>query len=61
MKEITRQLFARALDAIEAADILLTNDKVDFAAWQCHRVLWSTLCEDQRTRPKISSLVIDFI
>jgi len=30
MKDTTRQLFARAEDAIEAADILLTNDKVDF-------------------------------
>ena len=30
MKETTQQLFARAADAIEAADILLTNDKVDF-------------------------------
>ncbi len=32
VKETTRQLFDRALDAIEAADILLTNGKVDFAA-----------------------------
>ena len=31
MKETTSQLSARAVDAIEAADILLTNDKVDFA------------------------------
>jgi hypothetical protein len=32
MKETTSQLFDRAQDAIEAADILPTNDKVDFAA-----------------------------
>jgi hypothetical protein len=32
MKDTTRQLFDRAVDAIEAADILLTNDKADIAA-----------------------------
>ena len=40
MKETTGQLFARALDAIEAADILLTNDKVDFAAGRAYYAMF---------------------
>ena len=32
VKETTRQLFDRAVDAIEAANILSTNEKADFAA-----------------------------
>ena len=31
MKETTEQLFARAQDAIEAADILWTKEKTDIA------------------------------
>ena len=42
MKETTSQLFARALDAIEAADILLTNDKVDFAAGRAYYAMFYT-------------------
>ena len=42
MKESTRQLFARAVDAIEAADILLTNDKVDFAAGRAYYAMFYT-------------------
>jgi uncharacterized protein (UPF0332 family) len=42
MKETTQQLFARAVDAIEAADILLTNDKVDFAAGRAYYAMFYT-------------------
>ncbi len=42
MKETTSQLFARALDAIEAADILLTNGKVDFAAGRAYYAMYYT-------------------
>jgi uncharacterized protein (UPF0332 family) len=42
MKETTSQLFARAIDAIEAADILLTNDKVDFAAGRAYYAMFYT-------------------
>ena len=42
MKDTTRQLFARAADAIEAADILLTNDKVDFAAGRAYYAMFYT-------------------
>ena len=42
MKETTQQLFARAADAIEAADILLTNDKVDFAAGRAYYAMFYT-------------------
>ncbi len=40
MKETTRQLFARAVDAIEAADILLTNGKTDFAAGRAYYAMF---------------------
>lgn len=40
MKETTRQLFDRALDAIEAADILLTNGKTDFAAGRAYYAMF---------------------
>lgn len=36
MKETTEQLLARAVDAIEAADILLTNEKTDIAAGRAY-------------------------
>lgn len=42
MKETTRQLFARAVDAIEAADILLTNEKTDFAAGRAYYAMFYT-------------------
>jgi len=42
MKETTSQLFARAVDAIEAADILLTNDKVDIAAGRAYYAMFYT-------------------
>ena len=42
MKETTSQLFARALDAIEAADILLTNDKIDIAAGRAYYAMFYT-------------------
>ena len=42
MKETTRQLFNRAQDAIEAADILLTNDKADFAAGRAYYAMFYT-------------------
>jgi len=42
MKETTGQLFARAADAIEAADILLTNDKADFAAGRAYYAMFYT-------------------
>jgi uncharacterized protein (UPF0332 family) len=40
MKDTTQQLFARAVDAIEAADILLTNGKVDFAAGRAYYAMF---------------------
>lgn len=43
MKETTRQLFARALDAIEAAEILATNGKVDFAAGRAYYAMFILL------------------
>jgi len=42
MKETTRQLFVRALDAIEAAEILVTNNKVDFAAGRAYYAMFYT-------------------
>ncbi len=42
MKDTTRQLFDRAADAIEAADILLTNDKTDFAAGRAYYAMFYT-------------------
>ncbi len=42
MKETTRQFFARAADAIEAAEVLLTNDKVDFAAGRAYYAMFYT-------------------
>lgn len=42
MKEATRQLFARAYDAIEAADILLTNGKVEIAAGRAYYAMFYT-------------------
>jgi uncharacterized protein (UPF0332 family) len=41
MKDTTQQLFARAVDAIEAADILLTNGKVDFAAGRAYYAMFN--------------------
>ena len=40
VKETTRQLFARAVDAIEAADILLTNEKSAFAAGRAYYAMF---------------------
>lgn len=40
MKETTQQLFARAVDAIEAADILLTNGKTDIAAGRAYYAMF---------------------
>jgi uncharacterized protein (UPF0332 family) len=40
VKETTQQLFARALDAIEAADILLTNGKTDIAAGRAYYAMF---------------------
>jgi uncharacterized protein (UPF0332 family) len=40
VKETTRQLFARATDAIEAADILLTNNKADIAAGRAYYAMF---------------------
>lgn len=42
MKETTRQLLNRAADAIEAADILLANDKADFAAGRAYYAMFYT-------------------
>lgn len=42
MKETTQQLFVRAADAIEAADILLTHDKADFAAGRAYYAMFYT-------------------
>jgi uncharacterized protein (UPF0332 family) len=40
MKETTRQLFDRAVDAIEAAEILLTSEKVDIAAGRVYYAMF---------------------
>ncbi len=40
MKETTQQLFARAVDTIEAADILLTNGKTDIAAGRAYYAMF---------------------
>jgi uncharacterized protein (UPF0332 family) len=40
MKETTEQLFARAVDAIEAPDILLTNGKTDIAAGRAYYAMF---------------------
>ncbi len=42
MNETTRQLFARAVDAIEAAEILATNGKIDFAAGRAYYAMFYT-------------------
>lgn len=40
MKETTQQLFDRAVDTIEAAEILLTNDKVEIAAGRAYYAMF---------------------
>ena len=40
MKETTQQLFARAVDTIEAAEILLTNGKTDIAAGRAYYAMF---------------------
>jgi uncharacterized protein (UPF0332 family) len=42
MKENTAKFLARAQDAIEAADILLTNEKVDIAAGRAYYAMFYT-------------------
>ncbi|HJS17941.1 MAG TPA: HEPN domain-containing protein [Anaerolineales bacterium] len=42
MKESTAKLLHRAQDAIEAADILLTNDKVDIAGGRAYYAMFYT-------------------
>lgn len=42
MKENTSKLLHRAQDAIEAADILLTNEKVDIAAGRAYYAMFYT-------------------
>lgn len=42
MKENTSKLLDRAQDAIEAADILLTNEKVDIAAGRAYYAMFYT-------------------
>lgn len=42
MKEHTLKLLDRARDAIEAADILLTNEKVDIAAGRAYYAMFYT-------------------
>lgn len=42
MKEHTGKLLDRAQDAIEAADILLTNEKVDIAAGRAYYAMFYT-------------------
>ena len=42
MKEHTLKLLDRARDAIEAADVLLTNEKVDIAAGRAYYVMFYT-------------------
>ncbi len=40
MKETTQQLLDRAIDTIEAADILLTNEKVEIAAGRAYYAMF---------------------
>ena len=40
MKETTQQLLARAVDTIEAADILLNNEKTDIAAGRAYYAMF---------------------
>jgi uncharacterized protein (UPF0332 family) len=40
MKVTTKQLFARAIDTIEAAEILLTNGKTDIAAGRAYYAMF---------------------
>jgi uncharacterized protein (UPF0332 family) len=40
VKDTTRQLFDRAFDAIEAADILLTNNKADIVAGRAYYAMF---------------------
>ena len=40
MKESTHQLLARAVDTIEAADILLTNGKAEIAAGRAYYAMF---------------------
>ena len=40
MKETTKQLFARAVDTVEAAEILLTNEKTDIAAGRAYYAMF---------------------
>lgn len=40
MKETTQQLFDRAVDTIEAAEILLTNDKAEIAAGRAYYAMF---------------------
>lgn len=40
MKETTQQLLDRAVDTIEAADILLTNGKTDIAAGRAYYAMF---------------------
>lgn len=40
MKETTQQLFDRAIDTIEAAEILLTNGKTDIAAGRAYYAMF---------------------
>lgn len=42
MKDTTRQLFDRAADAIEAAEILLNNEKTDIAAGRAYYAMFYT-------------------
>jgi uncharacterized protein (UPF0332 family) len=42
MKENTAKFLARAQDAIEAAEILLTNEKVDIAAGRAYYAMFYT-------------------
>lgn len=42
MKEHTEKLLEKAQDAIEAADILLTNEKVDIAAGRAYYAMFYT-------------------
>jgi uncharacterized protein (UPF0332 family) len=42
MKENTSKLLDRAQDAIEAADLLLTNEKVDIAAGRAYYAMFYT-------------------
>jgi len=40
VKETTKQLFARAVDTVEAAEILLTNEKTDIAAGRAYYAMF---------------------